>query len=185
MSAVAARTLRIRFATPEDDAVLAAIDEATWSPAISPAPAHPAEEGFFRPGIDPEDTLVAIRAETVVGYLLLGPPTPLQASAHVQMVRGLAVDPDAQRAGVGRALLDAAVEEASARGARKLSLRVLGSNGGARLLYETSGFEVEGVLRGEFQLDGRDVDDVLMARRLPRAAASVGVSSHVRGESAE
>ena len=164
MSAVAGQELRLRFATTADDAALAEIDAATWSPAVSPAPAHPATEGFFRPGVDPVDTLVAIRGEVIVGYLLLGPPTPLPASAHVQMVRGLAVDPTVQRAGVGRALVDAAIDEASVRGARKLSLRVLGSNGAARRLYERCGFEIEGVLRGEFQLDGRDVDDVIMAR---------------------
>ena len=44
------------------------------------------------------------------------------------------------------------------------SLRVLGENDAARRLYERAGYEVEGVLRGEFHLDGRDVDDVLMAR---------------------
>jgi ribosomal protein S18 acetylase RimI-like enzyme len=65
---------------------------------------------------------------------------------------------------VGRALLEAALAEARRRGARKLSLRVLGDNERARALYERAGFEVEGVLRAEFHLDGRDVDDVLMAR---------------------
>ena len=67
---------------------------------------------------------------------------------------------------MGRALLDAAVEEARRRGARRLTLRVLGANVAARRLYERSGFLVEGVLRGEFHLDGQDVDDVLMARAL-------------------
>jgi len=43
---------------------------------------------------------------------------------------------------------------------------VLGPNSGARALYEACGFEVEGVLREEFFLDGRYVDDVQMARRL-------------------
>jgi RimJ/RimL family protein N-acetyltransferase len=33
-------------------------------------------------------------------------------------------------------------------------------------MYEASGFSVEGVLREQFLLDGRYVDDVLMGRRL-------------------
>ena len=62
--------------------------------------------------------------------------------------------------------MDAAVDAATARGARKLTLRVLASNAIARALYESCGFEVEGILREEFLLEGRYVDDVLMARHL-------------------
>ena len=47
-------------------------------------------------------------------------------------------------------------------GASRLTLRVLGHNTPARNLYTACGFEIEGVLRGFFRLDGRDVDDVLM-----------------------
>jgi RimJ/RimL family protein N-acetyltransferase len=64
-------------------------------------------------------------------------------------------------------LVEAAVTHAAGRGARKVTLRVLGPNEGARRLYERCGFVVEGVLRGEFELAGRLVDDVLMAYRLP------------------
>jgi len=67
---------------------------------------------------------------------------------------------------VGRALVEAAKWEAHRRGATKLTLRVLAPNTGARRLYEACGFVVEGVLVGEFLLDGRPVDDVLMACRL-------------------
>ena len=48
-----------------------------------------------------------------------------------------------------------------------MSLRVLGSNAVARRLYARCGFVEEGVLRDEFVLDGRFVDDVFMARFLP------------------
>ena len=50
----------------------------------------------------------------------------------------------------------------------KLSLRVLSTNDGARRLYEGAGFETEGVLADEFFLEGRPVDDHLLARRLDR-----------------
>jgi RimJ/RimL family protein N-acetyltransferase len=43
---------------------------------------------------------------------------------------------------------------------------VLETNTRARRLYEAAGFEVEGVLRDEFLLAGRYVDDLLMARDL-------------------
>ena len=58
------------------------------------------------------------------------------------------------------------VPVARARGARKLSLRVLGTNATAMRLYERLGFQVEGTLRDEFCIDGRYVDDVLMAKHL-------------------
>ena len=78
-------------------------------------------------------------------------------------MNGLAVDPAAQRRGVGRALLGAAIEEDRRRGARRLTLHVLATNTGARALYAACGFEVEGVRRGKFLLEGEYVDDVLMA----------------------
>jgi RimJ/RimL family protein N-acetyltransferase len=43
---------------------------------------------------------------------------------------------------------------------------VLGTNSTARRLYSRCGFVEEGVLRAEFLLDGRYVDEVLMARFL-------------------
>jgi len=57
--------------------------------------------------------------------------------------------------------VEACIEQARSRGARKLSLRVLGGNVAARRLYELCGFTVEGVLSDEFFLGGRYVDDVL------------------------
>jgi ribosomal protein S18 acetylase RimI-like enzyme len=84
----------------------------------------------------------------------------------VLVIGGLAVDPDRRRLGIARQLVEAAVAEARRRGARKLTLRVLGHNTAARKVYESCGFIVEGVLRAEFRVDGTDIDDVLMARSL-------------------
>ena len=99
----------------------------------------------------------------VAGYVKLARALPLESNRHVLEIRGLAVDPARQRRGVGRLLIAAAAREASARGARRLTLRVLAPNTAARAFYESCGFKVEGVLREEFLLDGRYVDDVLMA----------------------
>ncbi len=60
----------------------------------------------------------------------------------------------------------AAVQECGRLGARKVTLRVLGHNVAARRLYDRCGFVPEGVLRGEFLLEGRYVDNVLMACHL-------------------
>ena len=110
--------------------------------------------------------LVAVVDGTIAGYVTIKPATELQASDHVLHISGLAVDDTVRRRGIGRALMDGAIAEARRRRARRLTLRVLGPNTAARRLYEACGFEVEGVLRGEFRLDGEDVDDVLMALAL-------------------
>ena len=102
----------------------------------------------------------------VVGYALVGQALPLASHAHVLELRGLAVDPARQLCGAGRRLVEASVEQARGQGARKLALRVLGSNVRARRLYESCGFLVEGVLQAEFFLGGRYIADVLMARDL-------------------
>ena len=71
--------------------------------------------------------------------------------------------PSARRRGVAAALLTEAMQLLRERGTRKLTLRVLGTNAAAIALYERLGFTREGVLRGEFIIEGRDVDDILMA----------------------
>jgi ribosomal protein S18 acetylase RimI-like enzyme len=153
----------IRHATLDDDRALNEIDRATWSSRITPAAMWPVERSFFGRGLRPTDVLVAVMDGAPVGYVQLGAPTPLPANGHVLEVQGLAVLPSRQRRGIGRQLMLAAMGEARARGVDRLRLRVLGSNPGARQLYASLGFEVEGILRAEFVIDGRSVDDVLMA----------------------
>jgi ribosomal protein S18 acetylase RimI-like enzyme len=158
--------VRIRPATAADDAALRALADATWAPDVSPGPRRAPGESFFDERTAPEDVLVAVDGATLAGYVRLGRVTRLASNAHVVAITGLAVDPAHRRRGIARLLLDAAVEAARARGARRLTLRVLAPNAAARALYEAAGFVVEGVLRDEFVRDGRYVDDVLMARDL-------------------
>lgn len=104
-----------------------------------------------------EDVLVADEDGVVLGYVWLRRTGPRPAHDHVLVVDGLAVDPARQRKGLGRALVQAAIEEACRRGGRKLTLRVLAPNAAARRLYESAGFSVEGVLHDEFLLMARDL----------------------------
>ncbi|MEU2339266.1 GNAT family N-acetyltransferase [Streptomyces sp. NPDC006654] len=157
----------IRAALPDDDEELAALDRATWSyrHAVLPRP-EPPYEPFFGERHAPEDTLVAELDRRIVGYIRLGRAYRLAANAHVRQIQGLAVAEDARGQGVARALLRAAMDEARRRGARRIRLGVLGHNTPARRLYASEGFAVEGVLPGEFLLDGEYVDDVIMGRSL-------------------
>jgi ribosomal-protein-alanine N-acetyltransferase len=71
-------------------------------------------------------------------------------------VQNIAVRRDAQRRGVGRALLEALLAEAARRGARKVLLEVAADNGPAQRLYAAYGFEVVGVRRGYYQPSNTD-----------------------------
>lgn len=156
-------TVNIRPAEDADEMALAALDRVCWSVLADVSPPSPPGAAFFGDGRKPGDVLVAEDAGVIVGWAKLAPPTPLPSNDHVQQVQGLAVDPARHRAGIARALLDAAIELARRRGARKVSLRVLGSNEPAQRLYRSAGFVVEGVLRAEFFLADRYVDDLLLA----------------------
>ncbi|MGW2487637.1 N-acetyltransferase family protein [Streptomyces sp. NPDC001606] len=157
----------LRPAVLADEEQLALLDRITWSTlhAVSPEP-KPPYQPFFDERHDPRDHLVAELEGRVAGYIRLGRPTPLAVNAHVLQIQGLAVAPEARGLGLARALLRAAAEEARRRGARRLTLRVLGHNTPARRLYASEGFAVEGVLPEEFLIDGTYVDDVFMGRSL-------------------
>ncbi|MDQ1538656.1 MAG: hypothetical protein QOE58_3049 [Actinomycetota bacterium] len=157
--------IQIRAARLDDDDALALIDAATWGPDVSPGPQPLPGASFFGSRTRPVDVLVA-ESGAVVGYAGLTRSTPLASNGHVLVLGGLAVDPDRRRTGAGRLLVEAITAEARSRGARKLSLRVLGPNTAARALYASCGFVTEGILKAEFLLDGQYVDDILMARHL-------------------
>ena len=109
--------------------------------------------------------LVAELDGRIVGRLSLS-RDPHPASRHVADL-GLMVDASARRRGVGRALLEAAVEWARGAGVLKLELHVFPYNEAAIRLYESCGFEREGYRRSHYQRAGGGiVDAILMARLL-------------------
>jgi RimJ/RimL family protein N-acetyltransferase len=97
----------------------------------------------------------------IIGRLSLARDTH-PASAHVADL-GLMVAADARRQGVGRALLEAAVDWAHSAGIRKLELHVFPWNEPAIALYERFGFEREGFRKGHYRRAEEFVDAVLMA----------------------
>lgn len=164
--------LPVRRAVAGDEDTLQELDRTTWSTlhAVQPRP-QPPYEPFFDERHRPEDVLVAETggpdgAPRLAGYIRIVPPTPLACNAHVRQIQGLAVAEWARGRGVARALLRASFAEARRQGANRVTLRVLGHNTPARALYAAEGFAVEGVLSGEFFLNGHYVDDVLMGRPL-------------------
>ena len=84
------------------------------------------------------------------------------ASKHVADL-GLMVAQSHRRQGIGRALLEAAVEWARANDVRKLELHVFTYNEAAIALYESFGFEREGLRKQHYLQNGRLVDAYVMA----------------------
>ncbi len=108
--------------------------------------------------------LVVEDGGAIVGRLSVA-RDPHPASRHVADL-GLMVAAEYRRRGIGRALLDRTVDWARAAGVRKLELHVFPWNDAAIALYESYGFEREGVRRGHYVRDGEEVDAILMAYRV-------------------
>jgi RimJ/RimL family protein N-acetyltransferase len=104
---------------------------------------------------------VAEGPDGIVGRLSVG-RDPHPASHHVADL-GLMVARSHRRRGIGRALLEAAVEWARAREVRKLELHVFPHNAGAIELYERFGFEREGFRKEHYRRPDGFVDAILMA----------------------
>jgi ribosomal-protein-alanine N-acetyltransferase len=77
-------------------------------------------------------------------------------------IANLAVAPDEWGGGIGRALLDAALDEGGRRGAQAVYLEVRDSNERARRLYRSRGFEEVGRRRGYYR---RPDEDAIVLRR--------------------
>ncbi|MEU1589332.1 ribosomal protein S18-alanine N-acetyltransferase [Micromonospora sp. NPDC005710] len=95
---------------------------------------------------------VAVDADgSVLGYAGLAGVPPSEV-----WVQNIAVRRDAQRRGVGRALLEELLAEAVRRDARSTLLEVAVDNAAAQRLYATYGFEPVGVRRGYYQPSNTD-----------------------------
>ena len=152
----------LRIASRDDEPEIRRIEAATWSPRSNPGPPPDPDRPFFE-RLGAENVIVAVAGEAPVGYLILGPWSTLESSRHVLEVKGLSVDPTYQGEGIGSRLLAGGITRARREGKRRLVLRVLSGNDGARRLYERHGFVAEGGVREAFLLDGAYVDDLVMA----------------------
>ncbi|HUY51852.1 MAG TPA: GNAT family N-acetyltransferase [Streptosporangiaceae bacterium] len=103
--------IQVRAARVSDEAELARLDNAAWSPQSGfPSVIRQAGPVFFFADSPPQAHLIAEIGGTLVGYIRLKPASPLPENAHVLGVFGLAVAPEARRRGVATALLTAAPE---------------------------------------------------------------------------
>lgn len=89
-------------------------------------------------------------------------------------IQTIAVSANARRAGLGRALMQALLDEARKRGAREVFLEVRADNPTAQHLYETLGFEQIAVRARYYQPDGVDANVMRLDLPDPRTRPAVG-----------
>ena len=113
--------------------------------------------------------LVAERAGRVTGFARVSPYSDRCVYAGVGE-HGVYVDRAERGQGTGRALLEALVAAAEARGLYKLTSRVLTTNAASLALHRAAGFEVVGIQRRHGRLDGQWRDCALVERLIGDAA---------------
>jgi RimJ/RimL family protein N-acetyltransferase len=117
-----------------------------------------------RPGVDAAVFVAEAPTREIVGRLSVARDLH-PASRHVADL-GLMVAPSHRRRGIGRALLEEAVEWARSVGVSKLELHVFPHNEPALALYEQFGFVREGYRRRHYRRGDEWLDAILMAYEL-------------------
>ena len=159
----------IRQAAPADAAALVQLarevgaEPEGWLISTSEWRGAGDERRYLRSLRRSQDAVVFVveASEGIVGRLSVG-RDPHPASAHVADL-GLMVAKGHRRQGIGRALLERAVDWARRAGVSKLELHVFPHNEPAIQLYEAFGFRREGYRERHYRRDGDLVDAVLMA----------------------
>jgi ribosomal protein S18 acetylase RimI-like enzyme len=103
--------------------------------------------------------LVALVDDAVVGWCDITPAS-FEGMTHVGRL-GMGVKAGFRGQGIGKGLLDAALNRAFGQGLERVELEVFRSNDSAVRLYEAHGFLREGVKVGARKLDGV-ADDILL-----------------------
>jgi putative acetyltransferase len=128
---------------------------------------EPMDKESFRPIfmdlLEKQVKYVFMDQQQPVGMLKLIPLT--YRTDHIVYLGGLAVDPSKAGKGYGQQLLQETLEFARQQGFKRVELSVAAINEKAIRLYETNGFEKEGVLKNYTHLkkENKFLDEVLMA----------------------
>lgn len=162
--------MKIRQATPEDAAAIAAIynqgieDRVATLETQTRTAAERAEWLAARGARHP--VLVAVDAEAdVAGWASLNPFNPRPAYDHVADL-SIYIQREQRGRGIGDALLSALEARARAVGYHKLVLAAFPTNAPGMRLYERHGFRTVGIYREQGMLDGRWVDVIVMEKLL-------------------
>jgi peroxiredoxin/ribosomal protein S18 acetylase RimI-like enzyme len=168
--AAAFRELRLRALRENPDAFLATAEEEEKR----------SEKDFAAPlrrSADGTGVLGAFLGKTLIG--ILGVHRHAAAKArHRASLWGMYVAPDKRRHGVGRALLDDALDRLRAAGdIEQIELMVVTRDEAARALYLSAGFQIQGVSRRAFKVGRSYFDEEALVLWL-EGPASYAAPSH-------
>jgi ribosomal protein S18 acetylase RimI-like enzyme len=93
--------------------------------------------------------------------------------AHRATIIMVYVRKDRRGAGHAQALLEALIRHAREAGVRQLELAVSAENPAAIRFYRREGFNEAGRIAGGTIHEGREIDEILMTRRIDREASSL------------
>jgi L-amino acid N-acyltransferase YncA len=127
------------------------------------APSWNEFDARFRPDV----RFVALSpVASVLGWVAVSPVSARQVYAGVAEV-SVYVSPEVSGRGIGRALLDAAIEASEATGIWTLQAGIFPENVASLALHRDAGFRTVGVRERMGKRDGRWRDVVLLERRSP------------------
>jgi ribosomal protein S18 acetylase RimI-like enzyme len=109
--------------------------------------------------------LGAFEADVLIGTVGMWREV-LRKAAHRANLGAVYVRPESRNRGVGRMLVEAAVERLRLAGVEQVQLWVSTPSTAARRLYEKLGFRVVGRVEGAMKDEGRYIDEELMVLRL-------------------
>ena len=116
--------------------------------------------------------IVAIRDDAVIGYAYAS-RYRTSAAYRFLVEDSIYVAPDAQGAGVGRALLTELIKLCEELGYRQMIALIAGENASSVRLHDHLGFRQIGVIEGSAFKHGRWIDTLLMQRALGEGDASL------------
>lgn len=122
--------------------------------------------------------LVAIADGAVAGWCDVT-PAGREVMAHVGVL-GMGLAPEFRGKGLGEQLLREAIAAAHRFGFTRIELGVYAHNTRAYALYRKVGFIEEGVRRGRILIDGKHIDEVVMALGRGNAPSTVVTNASIR-----
>jgi RimJ/RimL family protein N-acetyltransferase len=154
--------MTIRRARPEDAAAIArqmkvVVDEGEWLATESDTTVEELTEGFREGFAKGNISIVAEEDGEIIGGIGVN-PSAVEGLAWL----GMSILPEHRGRGLGRELLDAAIEAAREAGYRKLELEVFPENARAIALYLRAGFEIEGLKRDHYPRRDGSIRSALM-----------------------